>query len=59
MTLNEINEVIITLQTKLDDIKSVVADINICQSDKSKTILMAAATKLVEPFRQISNSSKS
>lgn len=53
MTIEEINDVVTSLQTKLDEIKLVVADIDACQSDRSKTILLAAASKLVEPLKQI------
>ena len=55
MTIDEVNEVVKQTEAKINEIKSIVSDINACQSDKSKTILLMAATKLADQFRTTPN----
>ena len=51
MTIDEVNEVVTQTEAKINEIKSIVSDINACKSDMSKNILLMAATTLVDQFR--------
>ena len=55
MTIDEVNEVVKQSEAKINEIKSIISEINACQSDKSKTILLMAATKLADQFRTTQN----
>lgn len=51
MTLEEIENVLKLVDTKIATIKDIIADYNVCNSQQSKTILLAAAGKLVAEFK--------
>ena len=51
MTLDEVNETIKQAEAKLNEIKQIISDMNACQGEKSKTVLLMTASKLADQFK--------
>lgn len=51
MTVKEIDDIVTTTEAKISEIKAFVTDMNACQNERSKAILLAAASKLADVFK--------